>query len=338
MEALKMDYPSLPWIALAATDELPILSEPVERATQGVARVRTVEFPYKKLTQNEESEVASRFQGVVGILLRSGYITESLLTRLPELKVIAVHGTGVDAIDLTACAKRKILVTNTPGANANAVAELTLGLMLSVMRQIPASTHRVQIEHAWDSARHLGRELRGHTLGLIGCGQIGQRVGALAHAFGMEVIAHDPRLLDEQIHHLGAYPMTLDELCAHADILSLHAPALPSTHHLLDHDVIARLKRGVVIINCARGTLIDEAALAAGLKSGQVGGAALDVLDGEPPNPQSPLFDAPNTLITPHMGGSTYQCLEAIATMAGRDIARALKGGKVCYPVGELIG
>ena len=332
-----MNNPSYPWIALAATDKLPILSEPVEKIAQGVARVRTVEFPYKRLAVDEEIEVVNRLQGAAGILLRSGYITKSLLSRLPELKVIAVHGAGVDAVDLATCAKRKILVTNTPGANANAVAELTIGLMLSLIRQIPISTHRVQTEHAWDSARHIGRELHGHTLGLIGYGQIGQRVGTLAQAFGMEVIAHDPGLTDEQIHHLGASPLTFDELCTHADILSLHTPALPSTHHLIDHDVIARLKRGVVIINCARGTLIHEAALAAGLESGQVGGAALDVLDGEPPDPQSPLFEAPNTLITPHMGGSTYQCLEAIATIAGRDIVRALKGEKVQHPVGEFV-
>ena len=331
-----MNHPSLPWIALAATAELPILSEPVEKAAKGVARVRTVEFPYRKLGENEEIEVANRLQGAAGILLRSGYITESLLTRLPELKVIAVHGAGVDPVDLAACAKHKILVTHTPGANANAVAELTIGLLLSLMRQIPDSTHRVQTERAWDSARHTGRELRGHTLGLIGYGQIGKRVGALAHAFGMEIRAHDPGLTDEEIHHLGASPMTFNELCAHADILSLHAPALPSTHRLIDHNVIARLKRGVLIINCARGNLIHEAALAAGLQSGQVGGAALDVLDGEPPDPQSPLFDAPNTLITPHMGGSTDQCLEAIATRAGRDIVRALKGEKVHYPVSEF--
>jgi len=321
------------WVALAATDELPIAEAPVLAALDGLAAVRTIALPYKPLTDAEEARYAADLQGAAALLLRSGYVTASLLDKLPDLRVIAVHGAGVDPVDVDACTERGVLVTNTPGANADAVTELTIALMLSLIRRIPESAHRTKIDRAWDAARHTGGELKGRTLGLVGFGQIGRRVATIANAFGMQVIASDPGLKPEVIEAGRAHSVPLDELLAESDIISLHAPAIAATRHLIDAAAIAKMKRGAMIVNCARGSLVDEAALAAALSSGQLGGAALDVLEGEPPDPASPIYDAPNIILTPHMAGSTEECLVAIARTAGEDIARVLRGEPPRFPV-----
>ena len=322
-----------PWVALAATAELPIVDAPVRAALRGVAEVRRIALPYKPLDDEELVHWAAQLQGAGGILLRSGYVTRALLERLPHLRVIGVHGTGVDPVDVPACTMRGIIVTNTPGANADAVTELTIALMIAVLRRLAPSAHQTQFERAWDAARHTGGELKGRTLGLVGYGEIGQRVGTIARAFGMSVLATDPGLTPEVIRTRGAEPMALDALLAHADIVSLHAPAIPATHHMINAQSIATMKPSAVIINCARGSLVNENDLAAALSEGRLGGAALDVLDGEPPDPQSPIFNAPNIVLTPHMAGSTQECLTTIARMAGEDIARVLRGEVARYPV-----
>ena len=327
-----------PWVALAATEQLPIAEPPVRAALDGVAEARVVDLPYKPLSEAEEVHYAGLLQGAGGILLRSGYVTAPLLDRLPDLKVIGVHGTGVDPVDVEACTRRGIYVTNTPGANADAVTELTIGLMLALLRRFPEAAVKVRSERAWDAARHLGGELRGRTLGLVGIGQIGQRVGAIARAFGMRVLASDPGVDDAEIRKRGAEPRSLDALLAEADFVSLHAPAIPATRHIIDMAALARTKPGAMIVNCARGSLIDETALAAALESGQVGGAALDVLEGEPPDPASPIYNAPNVLLTPHMAGSTRECLIAIARTAGEDIGRVLRGEAPRFPVNKPTG
>ena len=151
----------------------------------------------------------------------------------------------------------------------------------------------------------------------------------------MRILAHDPGLKSEEIRARGARPARFDTLLARADFISLHAPLTPNTHHLIDARAISKMKKGVFLINAARGPLVDEAALARALGSGHVGGAALDVLEGEPPDPESAIFDAPNLILTPHMAGSTQECLEAIASWAGEDIARVMSGRKPRYPVNK---
>jgi len=331
-----MSSASTPWIALAATDQLPILEEPVRRAAGDSFEVRGVALPYKPLSPDEETHWAGMLQGAGAILLRSGYITASLLDRLPDLKIVAVHGAGVDPVDVAACTERGVLVTNTPGANADAVTEITFGLMLSLLRRIPDAAHKAKAEKAWDSTRHTGGELKGRVLGLIGLGQIGQRVARIADAFGMGVIAHDPALSEDEITRRGAEPMSLDGVLASADILSLHAPAIPATRHMINADAIAKMKPSAMIVNCARGSLIDEAALSQALIDGRLGGAALDVLEGEPPDPNSPIYGAPNLIVTPHMAGSTVECLRTIAGTAGADMVRVLSGEPARHPVNEV--
>ncbi len=310
--------------------------EPVKRAMAGVAPVRAVALPFRPLTEEEEVLFAEKLNGAEGILLRPGYITASLLDLLPDLRVVAVHGAGVDQVDVAACTQRGVLVTNTPGANANAVAELTLGLILSLARRIPQAASRVGAERVWGEARHTGVELKGKTLGLIGIGQVGSRLTKMALAMGMKVLAHDPGLKNEEIKARGARPARFDTLLGRADFITLHAPLTPKTHHLIDAQAISKMKKGAFLVNAARGPLVDEAALARALKSGRIGGAALDVLEGEPPDPESAILGAPNLILTPHMAGSTHECLEAIATWAGADIARVLSGKKPRYPVNSL--
>ncbi|HBK79865.1 MAG TPA: 3-phosphoglycerate dehydrogenase [Nitrospinae bacterium] len=323
------------WVAVTATEDFPVTLAFVRKALRGVAPVRVVPLPFRPLGKTLEKKFAKALRGAEGILLRPGYITPSLLDRLPDLRVIGVHGAGVDQVDVEACTERGVLVTNTPGANADSVAELTIGLMLSLFRRIPQSAARVRAERVWGEARHTGRELKGKTVGLAGIGQIGERVTNIAKAFGMKVIAHDPGLSGKEIRARGARPVKLDALLAGADILSLHAPHIPATHHLIGPKAIAKMKKGAFLVNAARGPLIDERALARALRSGRLGGAALDVLEGEPPDPESPIFGAPNVILTPHMAGSTLECLEAIARTAGEDIARVIQGKRAKYPVNK---
>jgi D-3-phosphoglycerate dehydrogenase len=325
-----------PWVALTGIADLPIAELPAHQALEGVAEARFIGLPYKPLNADEEAYWASELQGAGGILLRSGYITASLLDRLPDLKIVAVHGAGVDPVDIEACTARGVQVTNAPGANANAVAELVFGLMLAHIRQIPASAHKAMAEKAWDAARHTGGELRGRTLGLVGFGQIGKRVALIAQAFGMSVAANDPVVADADMQAVGVKPLHLSDLLAASDIISLHAPAIPATRHMINADSIALMKPDAFLINCARGALVDEVALAAALRTCQLGGAALDVLDGEPPDPASPIYGAPNMLLTPHMAGSTFECLDAIAATTAADIAHVLKGEAPVHPVNKV--
>lgn len=325
------------WVAVTATDDFPVAMVPVRRALKGIAPVRTVALPFRPINEAEEKRFAGELQGAEGVLLRPGYVTPSLLDRLPDLRVVAVHGAGVDQVDVEACSARGVLITNAPGANADAVAEITIGLMLSLARRIPESAARVRAERVWGEARHTGSEIKGKTLGLIGFGQIGVRVGRIAQAFGMKVCAHDPALSKTEIRDRGARAVTLDALLSASDYVSLHAPHLPETHHLIGRRAIARMKKGAFLINAARGPLVDETALARALASGRLGGAALDVLEGEPPDPASPIFEASNIILTPHMAGSTHECLETIARTAAADIARVLQGKRAKFPVNRPV-
>ncbi|MBT5108096.1 MAG: hydroxyacid dehydrogenase [Rhodospirillaceae bacterium] len=325
-----------PWVAVTATDDFPVSMTPVRAALRGVAPIKTIPLPFSPIGEAEEFRFAKMLKGAAGMLLRPGYITPTLLDKLPDLRVVAVHGAGVDQVDVAACTERGVLVTNAPGANADAVAELTLCLMVNLARKVAESAARVQAERVWGEARHTGTELKGKTLGLVGIGQIGGRVTGMAKAFGMKVCAHDPGLSTTDIRALGARPMTLDALLGASDYVSLHAPHIPATHHMINRKAFGAMKKGAFLINAARGPLVDEAALARALKSGKLGGAALDVLEGEPPDPDSPIFDAPNILLTPHIGGSTVECLDAIAGTAGADIARFLQGKRVRHPVNKV--
>ena len=332
-----MPAPPRRWVAVTATEDFPVAMAPVRRALKGAAPVRIVSLPFRPLSDVEEGRFAGELRGAHGILLRPGYVTATLLDQLPDLQVVAVHGVGVDQVDVEACSARGVLVTNAPGANADAVAEFTIGLMLSLARRIPERAERVRDERVWGAARHTGGELKGKTLGQIGLGQIGVRVGRIAQLFGMKVCAHDPALPKVEIRDRGARPMTFEALLRASDYVSLHAPLTPETHHLIGRRAIAKMKKGAFLVNAARGPLVDEKALARARAAGRLGGAALDVLEGEPPDPASPIFDAPNIILTPHMAGSTNECLDTIARTAAADIARVLDRKRAKFPVNRPV-
>jgi D-3-phosphoglycerate dehydrogenase len=253
-------------------------------------------------------------------------VDRKLMEHAPNLRVIGRAGVGVDNIDLEAATERGIAVLNAPAGNTVSAAELTMALILAAARHI-ASADRSVRSGEWKRAKFGGIELRGKTLGLIGAGRIGGEVAAKAHAFGMRTIAYDPYLTDQRAHELGIERVALDEVIGSADVLSLHVPLTPQTRGMLGAEQLARMKKGAILVNVARGGVVDESALAEALKSGHLGGAALDVYENEPLEAESPLRGAPNSVLTPHLGASTNEAQELVAVEIAKAVADALLHG-----------
>ncbi len=250
-------------------------------------------------------------------------VTADIMAAAPQLRVIARAGTGVDNVDVAAATERGIVVMNAPGANSISVAELAIGLMLSLARQIPAADGSMK-RGVWEKKKLSGEELRGKTLGIVGLGRIGQEVGTRARSFGMNLVAHDPFISEQVAGTLGIHLLSLDELCAISDYISLHLPATPETRHLFNAERLAKCQAGVRIINTARGELIDEKALADAIEARQVAGAALDVFESEPPA-EWRLAKLPQVIATPHIAASTVEAQEQVGietAIAVRDFLR----------------
>jgi D-3-phosphoglycerate dehydrogenase len=237
-------------------------------------------------------------------------VDEALMTAAPRLRVIARAGTGVDNVDVAAASARGILVMNAPGANSVSVAEHALALMLALSRSVPAADAAMK-RGVWDKKRLTGVELRGKSLGIVGLGRVGQEVAARARSFGMEVVAHDPFISEQVAEGLGVELLGLDALCGRVDYITLHLPATPETRHLLGRDRLALCRRGVRIVNTARGELIDEASLIDAIIEGQVAGAGLDVFETEPPL-DARLTALPQVVATPHIAASTVEAQEQV--------------------------
>jgi len=254
-------------------------------------------------------------------------VDDALMAQAPKLRVIGRAGVGVDNIDAEAATRRGIVVMNTPGANAVAVAELTIGLMVALARKVPAANTTM---HAgkWEKKNLQGSELRGKTLGILGLGRIGLDVARRARGFGMEIIGSDPFVSAAVARENGITVVPMEELFAKADYLTLHVGLTPQTHGIINAKTLATMKKGVRIINCARGELVVEADLAAALKSGQVAGAALDVFTVEPPK-DSPYFELDNVILTPHIAGSTAEAQEAVGIQIAQQVREYLKLGVV---------
>ncbi len=252
-------------------------------------------------------------------------VDAEFLAAAPLLKGIARAGAGVDNIDLAATAARGIPVMNTPGGNTIAAAEHAFGLMLALARQIPEAQQSM-LEGRWDRKRFMGTQLLGKTLGIVGFGRIGKAVAQRARGFEMTVIAYDPKLTPgEEVE--GVTAVSMDELYARSDYLTLHAPANEATRNLINAESLARMKPGARIINTARGTLIDAPALADALRSGKIGGAAVDVYPQEPPEAGFPLIGLPGVIHTPHLGASTEEAQITVAIMAAEQIRDGLLYG-----------
>ncbi|HWM55388.1 MAG TPA: phosphoglycerate dehydrogenase [Solirubrobacterales bacterium] len=280
-----------------------------------------------------DEELREAIAGYDAILIRSAtQLTAELIERADNLKVIGRAGTGVDNVDIAAATRRGIVVANAPESNSIAAAEHSLALALALFRNVPRADASLA-EGRWDRANFKGAELYGKTLGVIGFGRIGQLVARRAQGFEMEVVAFDKFVTAERFRELGVEGLDdLDELYARADVITLHVPKTPETVNLIDADAIAAMKDGARIVNCARGELVDLDALLAGLESGKVGGAALDVFPAEPFT-DHPILSRPDVVVTPHLGASTAEAQDRAGIVTAEQVTAALNGGVVTNAV-----
>lgn len=321
-------------VGVTSSDDFPVRIDIVREALDGLAEVANESMPFRPLSPQEEEDFGERLASYDGLLVRSGIFSETLLKKLRCARVIAVHGAGVDQVDVKAAERLGICVANAPGANANAVIELTMCLMIDLVRRVSLSACRVRRDMQWGDARYLGGELRGRTLGLLGFGRIGTGVAARAKAFGMDIVVYDPYVPAERLMSCGVRASaSVEEVLELADVVSLHLPIEQETSHLINDARIRRMRQGALLINTARGALVDEKALYEALVSGHLGGAALDVLEQEPPDPTNPLLSLDSVVVTPHLGGSTREALRDIARIASEQIRAALMGRTPEYAV-----
>jgi D-3-phosphoglycerate dehydrogenase len=266
-----------------------------------------------------ESELLPLVTDIDAWIVRSATkVTRRLIDASPRLQWVARAGAGLDNIDVAAAKERGIAVLNVPGANAISVAELVFGLLLGLMRQIPAADASVR-RGEWEKSKFMGRELRGKTLGIVGLGRIGGAVARRAIAFEMTCVGFDPLVPEAVVRAMGVEPLSLDALLDRAEIVTLHAPMTPETKGMIGAAQLGRMPRGGILVNAARGGLVDEKALVAALESGALSGAALDVFGNEPPQ-GSPLTSHPRVILTPHIGAATREAQEAV----GEEIVRLL--------------
>jgi D-3-phosphoglycerate dehydrogenase len=303
-----------------------VLAEKVSPATLAVF---SAEQGWEVLTHDKLPDgLPAALADADALVVRSAVqVDDALMEKAPKLRVIGRAGVGVDNIDAEAATRRGIVVMNTPGANAVAVAELTIGLMLALARKLPTANNTM---HAgkWEKKSLQGSELRGKTLGILGLGRIGLEVARRARGFGLEIIGSDPFVSAAVARENGIVLLPVDELFAKADYLTLHVGLTPQTHGVINAKNLAMMKKGVRIINCARGELVDDAALVEALKSGHVGGAALDVFTVEPPK-DSPYVEFDNVILTPHIAGSTGEAQEAVGVQIAMQVREYLKLGVV---------
>jgi D-3-phosphoglycerate dehydrogenase / 2-oxoglutarate reductase len=259
-------------------------------------------------------------------LPREWFVTRELLARCPDLLVASSSGAGYDTVDVPACTAAGVAVVNQAGGNADSVAEHTLAMMLAASRRMIECDRRMRRETGFTREDVMGHEMRGKTVGLVGIGEVGSRVAALSKAFGLQVIATDPFVPPEEITRRGARPVSLDELLAQADIVSLHCPRDPGTLKMIDAGAFARMKKGAIFITTARGGIHDEKALVEALRSGHLYGAGVDVWDQEPPPLDHPLLAMDNVFASFHIAGVTHEARRNVARIAAEQIVQIAAG------------
>jgi D-3-phosphoglycerate dehydrogenase len=276
-----------------------------------------------------EAGIIEIIPGYSGLIVRSAsQVTAGIIEAGRNLRVIGRAGAGVDNIDIQAASQRGIIVVNAPGGNTISTADHTVAMLLSLSRNIPQATQSMK-EGRWDRKSYTGVELDGKILGVMGVGRVGLQVCARARAFGMTLMANDPFFAEEMAEQNNITLATKDEIFAEADYITLHAPLLKETHHMINDETLAKCKDGVRIVNCARGELIDDAALLRGIESGKVAGAAIDVYHEEPPAADHPLIGRDEVVCTPHLAASTAEAQEKVA----RQIMASVVDGILEKPV-----
>ncbi|MBY6082988.1 phosphoglycerate dehydrogenase [Ruegeria arenilitoris] len=305
-----------------------LVSDKLSETAVQIFRDRGIDVDFMPDVGKDKEKLAEIIGNYDGLAIRSATkVTEKILEKADKLKVIGRAGIGTDNIDKDAASKKGVIVMNTPFGNMITTAEHAIAMMFAVARQIPeanASTHAGK----WEKSKFMGVELTNKTLGVIGAGNIGGIVCDRAHGLKMKVIAYDPYLSQEKADKMGVEKVELDELLARADFITLHVPLTDQTRNILSRENLAKTKKGVRIINCARGGLVDEEALAELIKSGHVAGAGFDVFSEEPAK-ENPLFGLPNVVCTPHLGAATTEAQENVALQVAEQISNYLLTGAV---------
>ncbi|MEI4471050.1 phosphoglycerate dehydrogenase [Frigidibacter sp. MR17.24] len=305
-----------------------LVSDELSETAVQIFRDRGVEVDYMPKLGKDKEKLAEIIAQYDGLAIRSATkVTAALLEKATNLKVVGRAGIGVDNVDIPNASKKGVIVMNTPFGNSVTTAEHAIAMMFAAARQLPeasASTHAGK----WEKSKFMGVEVFNKTLGVIGAGNIGGIVCDRALGLKMKVVAYDPFLSEERAKQMGVTKVELDELLARADFITLHVPLTDKTKGILNAENIAKTKKGVRIVNCARGGLVDEAALAEALKSGHVAAAAFDVFEVEPAT-ESPLFNLPNVVVTPHLGASTTEAQENVALQVAEQMSDYLLTGAV---------
>lgn len=304
-----------------------LISEKIDPVCPAIFKEAGFEVDYRQSVSPEELvEIVGGYDGLV--VRSSTKVTAQVLAKAGRLKVVGRAGAGVDTIDVEAATAANILVMNTPGQNANGVAELVLGLMLCLVRHIPVGCAGLKAG-CWEKNKLAGTEILGKTIGLVGFGAIGRRVAVMAKGLGMKVLAYDPFLSAEQITAGGATAKNLDEVLRESDFVSLHLPKTKETTNLINRAALDKMKPKAILINCARGGLVDENELALALKEGRLAGAAMDVFATEPPAADNPLLALDNFVATPHLGASTAESQVNVAEAVARQMVAFFRDGSL---------
>jgi D-3-phosphoglycerate dehydrogenase len=309
-----------------------LISDKISPASVKIFEDRGVEVDYQPDLGKDRDALAAIIGNYDGLAVRSASkVTSKVLANAGKLKVIGRAGIGIDNIDIPTATQKGVIVMNTPFGNSITTAEHAIALLLALSREIPAADQSTQAGK-WEKARFLGVEITGKVLGLIGCGNIGSIVSDRAIGLKMRVVAFDPFLSEERAAELGVEKVELEDLLARADFISLHTPLTEKTKNILSADALNKTKKGVRIINCARGGLVDEAALRVALDSGHIAGAAFDVFSTEPAT-ENPLFGHPRVICTPHLGASTMEAQENVALQIAEQMSDYLMRGAISNAV-----
>jgi len=305
-----------------------LISDALSPAAVQIFRDRGIEVDFQPALGKDKEKLAAVVGNFDGLAVRSATkVTSKVLEQARNLKVIGRAGIGVDNVDIPAATARGIIVMNTPFGNSITTAEHAISLMLALARQIPEADASTRAGK-WEKNKFMGVEIFGKTLGVIGCGNIGSIVADRATGLRMKVVAFDPFLSQERADDLGVEKVEIDQLFRRADFITLHTPLTDKTRNIISAGAIKNMKKGVRIINCARGGLVDEAALYEALKSGQVAGAAFDVFVTEPAT-ENPLFHLPNVVCTPHLGAATSEAQENVALQIAEQMSDYLLRGAI---------
>jgi D-3-phosphoglycerate dehydrogenase / 2-oxoglutarate reductase len=317
-------------MAMSAAPRPVVLVTAADLAPQALALLAQYRVVFAgKTPQPEEVVALCREHNPVAIIVRYGKVTATMMDAAPSLQVISKHGSGIDTIDTAAAKQRGIKVVAAAGANAAAVAEHAIALLLACAKSVVTMNQRMHAGH-WDKATHKSIELNGRTLGLVGLGAIGRRVAAVADAMGMKVIGFDPFAAN-----LPSFikPVTLDVLWRESDAISLHCPLTDDNRNLVNAATLAAMKQGVILVNTARGGLIDEAALLAAVRSGHVASAGLDSFAIEPAPVDHPFFGVANITLSPHIGGVTGDAYINMGVAAANNVLTAVTNNSILQPL-----